>query len=98
MRKVYNWQLNRRVVYVYPQSRPKKQWAMIFDLNKCIACQTCSVACKTTWTSGKGQEYMFWNNVETKPYGGYPVGWDLGILSKLKMQQWNGDICGQDTV
>ncbi len=91
MRKVYNWQLNRRVVYVYPQSRPKKQWAMIFDLNKCIACQTCSVACKTTWTSGKGQEYMFWNNVETKPYVGYPVGWDLGILSKLKMQQWNGD-------
>lgn len=90
-RKVFNWQLNRRVAYVYPQSRPKKQWAMIYDLNKCIACQTCSLACKTTWTSGKGQEYMFWNNVETKPYGGYPVGWDLGILSKLKMQTWNKD-------
>ncbi len=89
-RKVYNWQLERRVSYVYPQSRPKKQWAIIFDLNKCIACQTCSLACKTTWTSGKGQEYMFWNNVETKPYGGYPVGWDLGILSKLKMQEWEG--------
>lgn len=91
LRKVSNWQLNRRVAYVYPQSRPEKQWAMIFDLNKCIACQTCSLACKTTWTSGKGQEYMFWNNVETKPYGGYPVGWDLGILSKLKLQEWNGD-------
>jgi nitrate reductase / nitrite oxidoreductase, beta subunit len=88
LRKVYNWQLNRRVAYVYPQSRPKKQWAMIYDLNKCIACQTCSLACKTTWTSGRGQEYMFWNNVESKPYGGYPVGWDLGILSKLKMQTW----------
>ncbi|KKM71464.1 hypothetical protein LCGC14_1430340 [marine sediment metagenome] len=91
MRKVFNWQLKRRVSYVYPQSRPKKQWAMIFDLNKCIACQTCSLACKTTWTSGKGQEYMFWNNVETKPYGGYPVAWDLGILSKLKAQEWRGD-------
>ena len=91
LRKVSNWQLNRRVAYVYAQSRPQKQWAMIFDLNKCIACQTCSLACKTTWTSGKGQEYMFWNNVETKPYGGYPVGWDLGILSKLKMQEWQGD-------
>jgi nitrate reductase beta subunit len=91
VRKVHNWQLNRRVAYVYPQSRPKKQWAMIYDLNKCIACQTCSLACKTTWTSGKGQEYMFWNNVETKPYGGYPVGWDLGILSKLKMQAWEGE-------
>lgn len=91
MRKVFNWQLKRRVSYVYPQSRPKKQWAMIFDLNKCIACQTCSLACKTTWTSGKGQEYMFWNNVETKPYGGYPIAWDLGILSKLKAQEWRGD-------
>lgn len=88
IRKVYNWQLGRRVSYVYPQSRPKRQWAMIFDLNKCIACQTCSLACKTTWTSGKGQEYMFWNNVETKPYGGYPIGWDLGILSKLGSQTW----------
>lgn len=91
LRKVFNWQLNRRVAYVYPQIRPKKQWAMIFDLNKCIACQTCSLACKTTWTSGKGQEYMFWNNVETKPYGGYPVGWDIGILSKLRMQNWDKD-------
>ncbi|MDP2645553.1 MAG: dehydrogenase [Desulfobacterales bacterium] len=91
LRKVYNWQLNRRVGYVYPQSRPKKQWAMIFDLNKCIACQTCSLACKTSWTSGKGQEYMFWNNVETKPYGGYPVGWDMGILAKLGTQSWEKD-------
>ncbi|MBF0517561.1 MAG: dehydrogenase [Nitrospirae bacterium] len=91
MRKVYNWQLGRNASYIYPQVRPKKQWAMVFDLNKCIACQTCSLACKTTWTSGKGQEYMFWNNVETKPYGGYPVGWDMGILSKLGPQQWNGE-------
>lgn len=91
IRKVYNWHLKRRVSYIYPQARPKKQWAMIFDLNKCIACQTCSLACKTTWTSGKGQEYMFWNNVETKPYGGYPVGYDIGILTKLGPQEWNGE-------
>ena len=91
MRKVYNWQLGRNAAYIYPQSRPKKQWAIIFDLNKCISCQTCSLACKTTWTSGKGQEYMFWNNVETKPYGGYPIGWDIGILAKLGFQEWEGD-------
>ncbi|MBF0457096.1 MAG: dehydrogenase [Nitrospirae bacterium] len=91
MRKVYNWQLGRNASYIYPQVRPQKQWAMVFDLNKCIACQTCSLACKTTWTSGKGQEYMFWNNVETKPYGGYPVGWDMGILSKLGPQEWHGE-------
>ncbi len=91
IRKVYNWHLKRRVSYIYPQARPKKQWAMIFDLNKCIACQTCSLACKTTWTSGKGQEYMFWNNVETKPYGGYPVAYDIGILTKLGPQEWTGE-------
>ena len=88
MRKVYNWQLGRNATYTLPEHRPKKQWAMIFDLNKCISCQTCSLACKTTWTSGKGQEYMFWNNVETKPFGGFPNGWDLGILSKLGPQEW----------
>src|SRR3989304_3521792 len=28
------------------------QVAMVFDLNKCIGCQTCSVACKVLWTRG----------------------------------------------
>ena len=84
MAKVWNWQLGRKVEYTYEESRPKRQIAWVFDINKCIACQTCSVACKTTWTSGKGQEMMFWNNVETKPYGGYPIKWDIRILKKLK--------------
>jgi len=88
MPKVKNWQLNRSMEYQYDEARPKKQWAIVFDLNKCIACQTCSLACKTTWTSGRGQEYMFWNNVETKPWGGYPLAWDLRILEKLGQQQW----------
>ena len=64
MPKVYNWQLGRDMEYPYEDARPKKQIAWVFDLNKCIACQTCSVACKMTWSSGRGQEYMFWNNVE----------------------------------
>ncbi len=38
------------------------------------------MACKATWTFSKGQEYMWWNNVETKPYGGYPQHWDVKIL------------------
>lgn len=87
MPKVYNWQLGREMEYPYQESRPDKQVAWIFDTNKCIACQTCSVACKTTWTSGKGQEMMFWNNVETKPYGGYPLQWDIKILVKLKEER-----------
>lgn len=88
MAKVKNWHLNRDMEYPYEEARPKRQWAIIFDLNKCIACQTCSLACKTTWTSGKGQEYMFWNNVETKPYGSYPLAWDVRVLEKLGHQQW----------
>jgi nitrate reductase / nitrite oxidoreductase, beta subunit len=91
MARVYNWQIGRRMSYWYPESRPAKQFAAVFDVNKCIACQTCTLACKTTWTSGKGQEYMLWNNVETKPYGFYPLGWDLNVLEKLGPQRWEGD-------
>lgn len=91
MARVYNWQLGREMSYWYPESRPKKQFAAVFDINKCIACQTCTLACKTTWTSGKGQEYMLWNNVETKPYGSYPLAYDLKLLEMLDAQQWSGN-------
>jgi nitrate reductase beta subunit len=92
MSRVYNWQIGREMSYWYPESRPKKQFAGIFDVNKCIACQTCTLACKTTWTSGSGQEYMLWNNVETKPYGQYPLGWDVNILERLGPQEWKGKV------
>ncbi len=91
MARVNNWQIGREMSYWYPESRPEKQFAAIFDVNKCIACQTCTLACKTTWTSGKGQEYMLWNNVESKPYGFYPLAWDVNVLSKLGPQSWNGN-------
>ena len=55
---------------------PRRQVAMVIDLNKCIGCQSCSTACKTLWTDEPGQEYMLWNNVETKPGPGYPVDWE----------------------
>lgn len=91
MEKVFNWQLNRKMVYKYPESRPDKQVAWVFDINKCIACQTCTIACKNAWTSGMGQEAMFWNNVETKPWGFYPLGWDVRLLEKLGSQRWDGE-------
>ncbi len=90
MARVRNWQIDREMSYWYPENRPKRQFAAVFDTNKCIACQTCTLACKTTWTSGKGQEYMLWNNVETKPYGFYPLGWDVKLLGKLGGQKWQG--------
>ncbi len=89
MAKVKNWQIKREMEYRYEGKRPRKQWCIVFDLNKCIACQTCSLACKTTWTSGKGEEYMFWNNVETKPWGSYPLGWDVRLLEKMGQSVWN---------
>ncbi len=54
----------------------KRQLAMVMDLNKCIGCQTCTVACKTQWTNRDGREYMYWNNVETRPGAGYPKNWE----------------------
>jgi nitrate reductase / nitrite oxidoreductase, beta subunit len=86
MPKVFNWQIGREMDYPYEGARPARQFAMVMDTNKCIGCQTCTVACKTTWTPSRGQEYMFWNNVETKPYGYYPLGWDVNILDKLGVQ------------
>ena len=60
---------------------------MVFHLDKCIGCHTCSLACKNLWTDRPGTEYMWWNNVETKPGTGYPTlyedqeqyhgGWEL---------------------
>jgi nitrate reductase / nitrite oxidoreductase, beta subunit len=92
MPKVENWQLGRVMDYPYEESRPRRQLAMIMDTNKCIACQTCTVACKTTWTPGRGQEMMLWNNVESKPYGFFPLGWDVKILEKLGVQDLSGPV------
>jgi nitrate reductase / nitrite oxidoreductase, beta subunit len=90
MPRVHNWQIGRTMSYWYSENRPKRQFGAIFDINKCIACQTCTLACKTTWTSGRGQEFMLWNNVETKPYGCYPLAWDLKLLDALGEQRWQG--------
>ncbi|HET8538390.1 MAG TPA: 4Fe-4S dicluster domain-containing protein [Anaeromyxobacter sp.] len=55
----------------------QKQVRMVFDLNKCIGCHTCSMACKTMWTDrNDGLMYMYWNNVETRPGKGYPKGFE----------------------
>jgi len=96
MPEVFNWQIGRKMQYPYEESRPQRQISAVFDINKCIGCQTCTMACKTTWTSGKGQEYMFWNNVETKPWGSFPMGWDIRILDSIGTQAW--DVTGPTPV
>ncbi|MCC7409016.1 MAG: hypothetical protein IT442_13170, partial [Phycisphaeraceae bacterium] len=83
-----NWHIGRTMEYPYEATPLKRQVAYIFDTNKCIECQTCTVACKTCWTSGKGEETIFWNNVETKPYGAYPAAWDAQLLEQTPPARW----------
>jgi ethylbenzene hydroxylase subunit beta/complex iron-sulfur molybdoenzyme family reductase subunit beta len=54
----------------------KRQVAMVMDLNKCIGCQLCSMACKSLWTQLEGREYMWWNKVNTQPGKGSPKDWE----------------------
>nr|NNM90587.1 nitrate reductase subunit beta [Bacilli bacterium] len=54
----------------------KAQIAMVMNLDKCIGCHTCSVTCKNTWTNRPGAEYMWFNNVETRPGPGFPKSWE----------------------
>jgi len=84
MPRVKNWQLGREMAYPYEARFPDRQFAFVFNINRCIACQSCTMACKSTWTFSKGQEHMWWANVESKPYGGYPQSWDVKILRMLE--------------
>ncbi len=54
----------------------KRQLATLIDLNKCMGCQTCTVACKGLWTGREGSEHMRWASVATCPGRGYPRDWE----------------------
>jgi nitrate reductase / nitrite oxidoreductase, beta subunit len=72
------------------------QLAMVMNLDKCIGCHTCSVTCKQAWTNRGGVEYVWFNNVETRPGQGYPRqyqdqekwkgGWTLNKRGKLTLK------------
>lgn len=97
MAKVYNWQLGRDMDYRYEPGQVKYQFAAVFNTNRCIACQTCTMACKSTWTFSPGQELMWWNNVETKPFGGYPKHWDVKILELQEKANPGGQVWNTTT-
>jgi len=59
------------------------QMAMVMNLDKCIGCHTCSVTCKQAWTNRSGVEYVWFNNVETRPGQGYPRTYE-------DQQRWQG--------
>ncbi|MCH7743538.1 MAG: nitrate reductase subunit beta [Proteobacteria bacterium] len=70
----------------------RSQISMVFHLDKCIGCHTCSVACKNIWTDRKGAEYMWWNNVETKPGTGYPGKWEDQLIYKGGWEKKDDDV------
>ena len=70
----------------------RSQIATMFHLDKCIGCHTCSLACKNIWTDRRGTEYMWWNNVETKPGVGFPAQWEDQQKFKGGWEKRNGSI------
>ena len=63
--------------------RVMAQMSMVMNLDKCIGCHTCSVTCKQVWTNRDGMEYVWFNNVETRPGLGYPRQYE-------DQDKWNG--------
>ncbi len=63
--------------------RVMAQMSMVMNLDKCIGCHTCSVTCKQVWTNRDGMEYVWFNNVETRPGLGYPRRYE-------DQERWNG--------
>jgi len=76
--------------------RVMAQMGTVMNLDKCIGCHTCSVTCKQAWTNRAGMEYVWFNNVETRPGQGYPRryedqetwrgGWTLNRRGRLKLK------------
>jgi len=72
------------------------QMSMVMNLDKCIGCHTCSVTCKQAWTNRTGMEYVWFNNVETRPGLGYPRryqdqeewkgGWERSAGGRLRLK------------
>ena len=63
--------------------RVMAQMSMVMNLDKCTGCHTCSVTCKQAWTNRSGTEYIWFNNVETRPGQGYPRGYE-------DQEKWKG--------
>src|SRR6188768_3911585 len=76
--------------------RVMAQMGMVMNLDKCIGCHTCSVTCKQAWTNRAGTEYVWFNNVETRPGQGYPRryedqeqwqgGWEVNKRGRLQLK------------
>jgi len=69
----------------------KRQLAMVINLDKCIGCQTCTVACSTHRLAHPGTEMLRYIWCETKPGEGWPKGWmDMGRRVPDRVRDYGG--------
>lgn len=54
----------------------RRQVAFVIDLNKCMGCQTCTIACKVLKSNDKGMDQAWFMKVNTIPGRGYPRDWE----------------------
>ncbi len=47
----------------------RRQVAIAIDLNKCMGCQTCTVACKMLRTNDEGMNHMWLTKIQLKEVG-----------------------------
>ncbi len=69
----------------------KRQLAMVINLDKCIGCQTCTVACSTHRLNHPGTEMLRYIWCETKPGQGWPKGWmEMGRKLPDRVKDYGG--------
>jgi dimethylsulfide dehydrogenase subunit beta len=68
-----------------------RQLAMVINLDKCIGCQTCTVACSTHRLNRPGTEMLRYMWCETKPGEGWPRGWmEMGKRVPDRVRDYGG--------
>jgi len=56
-------------IKVNQDASEKKRWGMVVDLNRCVGCQTCTIACKQTNDTAPGVQWRKVIDIET---GSFP--------------------------
>jgi nitrate reductase beta subunit len=67
----------------YEESRPKRQWAIVFDLNKCIACQTCTSGLQDDLDQRQGPGVHVLEQRRDQALRLVPAGLGRALLEKL---------------
>lgn len=64
----------------------KAQVAAVIDLDRCLECRACDMACKSVWTHRRGMDHAWWNHTETRPGPGFPLRWESRHAAGWKLE------------